>query len=112
MTIAWYEWRDGTLVLRIRIQPRASRDQIAGIQDQRLKIRISAPPADGAANRHLIAFLAQEFRVPKTAVEMLSGETGREKRLAVHDPRRRPAWFEALAFPRGRKTFPSPVYSD
>ena len=96
MTAAWYEWRDDTLVLRVRIQPRASRDQVAGIHDQRLKISITAPPVDGAANQHLLGLLAREFRVPKSAVELLSGETGREKRLAVHGPRRRPAWFEAL----------------
>ena len=96
MTAAWYEWRDDTLVMRVRIQPRASRDQVAGIHDQRLKISITAPPVDGAANQHLLGLLAREFRVPKSAVELLSGETGREKRLAVHGPRRRPAWFEAL----------------
>lgn len=96
MIPAWYEWRDDTLVLRVRIQPRSSRDEVAGVHDQRLKIRITAPPVDGAANQHLVGLLAREFRVPKTAVELLSGETGREKRLAVHSPRRRPAWFEAL----------------
>ncbi len=96
MTAAWYEWRDDTLVLRVRIQPRASRDQVAGIHNQRLKISITAPPVDGAANQHLLGLLAREFRVPKSAVEVLGGETGREKRLAVHGPRRRPAWFEAL----------------
>jgi len=96
MTPAWYEWRDDTLVLWVRIQPRSSRDEVAGVDDQRLKIRITAAPVDGAANRHLVGLLAREFRVPKTAVEVLSGQTGREKRLAVHGPRRQPAWFEAL----------------
>ena len=96
MTASWYEWHGDTLLLRVKIQPRASRDQVAGVQDQRLKIRIAAPPVDGAANQHLISLLAREFRVPRTAVRLLGGETGREKRLAVQGPRQRPDWFKAL----------------
>ena len=83
MTATWYEWRDNTLLLSVKVQPRARRDQIDGIRNQRLRIRITAPPVDGAANRHLMDFLAREFRVPKTAIEMLHGENGRDKRLAA-----------------------------
>ncbi len=111
MTAAWYEWQNDTLLLQVSIQPRASRDQVAGVQDRRLKPRVTAPPVEGAANEHLTALLAREFRVPKAAVKMLSGETGREKRLAVHGPRSRPAWFDA-PFPQASKTFPSCRYSD
>ena len=96
MTAAWYEWRNETLFLRVKIQPRSSLDQVAGVQNRRLKIRITAPPVDGAANRHLIVFLAREFRVSTAKVELLSGLSSREKRLAVHGPRKRPAWLEAL----------------
>jgi len=92
----WYQWQGGVLVLRVHVQPRAGQDQVVGIQNERLKIRITAPPVDGAANTHLIHFMAREFRVPKSRVEILSGETGREKRLAIHAPRTRPKWFEHL----------------
>jgi len=96
MKAGWRQWQDGVLLLRVHVQPRASHDQVVGIQDERLKIRITAPPVDGAANVHLIRFMAREFRVPKSRVEILNGETGREKRLAIHAPRAHPKWFEDL----------------
>lgn len=79
----WYEWRDDAVILALRIQPKASRDQIAGIQGGQLKIRITAPPVDGKANEHLRAFLAKTFRVAKSQVSVLSGETGRDKRVRI-----------------------------
>lgn len=91
---AWCTWQGDTLSLQLHVQPRARRDEIAGLHDQRLKIRITAPPADDRANRHLLEFLAREFDVPRTQVELLSGQRGRDKRVAVHAPRRRPEWLE------------------
>lgn len=83
------------LILRVRVQPRASRDEVCGLQGEALKIRITAPPVDGKANAHLIRFLAREFGVAKSAVELLSGETGRDKRLRIHAPARLPEWCSA-----------------
>lgn len=51
----WFECRDDEVILALRIQPKASRDQIAGVEGDRLKIRITAPPVDGKANEHLRA---------------------------------------------------------
>ncbi|MBS1211643.1 MAG: protein Mettu [Proteobacteria bacterium] len=86
----WYRWRNGALILDIHVQPRASRDEIAGVHGDRLKIRITAPPVDGKANRHLIAYLAKVFGVPKSDVTIVAGESGRDKRAQINDPKRFP----------------------
>ena len=85
-----YHWEGDDLVLDLRIQPRASRDELAGPHGDRLKLRITAPPGDGRANAHLIAFLAEVCGVPKAQVTLISGETGRDKRVRIQRPRRLP----------------------
>lgn len=87
----WFDWRDGTLRLAVRAQPRASRDEIAGPHDGALKIRVTAPPVDGKANAALIKLLAKAFGVAPSAVRMVSGETSRVKHLEIDSPRRLPA---------------------
>lgn len=94
MSPHWCRWEEGALILKLRVQPRASRDEIAGVQDQRLKVRLTAPPVEGAANRHLVRFLAREFGVPKSRVILVRGEKGREKTLRIESPDRRPGWLE------------------
>ncbi len=79
------------LVLDVHIQPRASKDEIVGYHGDRLKIRITAPPVDGKANAHLLAYLAGVFKVPKRDVVLISGETGREKRVRIIAPAVLPA---------------------
>ena len=86
----WYRWDGEDLVLTIRVQPRASRDELAEPLGDALKVRITAPPVDGKANAHLIGFLAKTFGVTKSAVLLESGDTGRNKRLRVKKPRRVP----------------------
>lgn len=86
-----FAWQDDALLLRIHLQPRASRDEIVGLQGDRLKIRITAPPVDGKANRHLLHFLARRFRVPRHQVTLLSGQASRTKRVRIERPRRLPA---------------------
>ncbi len=71
------------LILRIYIQPRASKNQICGIQGDELKIRLTSPPVDGAANKRCREFVADLFDVAKSSVEIVSGETSRHKRLRV-----------------------------
>lgn len=86
----FYEWQDDKLILRIKVQPRASKDEIAEILGDSLKIRITAPPIDGKANQHLLAYLAKLFKVTKSRITLLSGETGREKRVSIDDPQQLP----------------------
>lgn len=74
---------DGGIILSLHIQPRASRNEVCGIQDNALKIRLTSPPVDGAANKLCREFLAELFEVPRSAVTILSGETSRHKRVRV-----------------------------
>ncbi|HEX5636474.1 MAG TPA: DUF167 family protein [Gammaproteobacteria bacterium] len=90
----YFQWQDGDLLLNIKVQPRASKDELAEIIGDCLKVRITAPPVDGAANKHLIAFLANIFKVSKSQVTLISGETGREKRLRVQAPKQWPEMFD------------------
>jgi uncharacterized protein (TIGR00251 family) len=72
------------LILCVYIQPRASKNQICGIQGEELKIRLTSPPVDGAANKLCREFIADLFDVSKSSVEIISGETSRHKRLRIH----------------------------
>ena len=77
------------MLLRCQLQPRASKDEIVGLQGERLKIRITAPPVEGKANQHLIALVSRWFGTPKSAVS-LQGEIGRQKTLRIESPTRLP----------------------
>ena len=65
--------------LSIKAQPRASRNEIAGVAGAELKIRIAAPPVDSAANEMLIRFLAETFDCPRGSVQLLRGQTSARK---------------------------------
>jgi uncharacterized protein (TIGR00251 family) len=93
----WYTWDGQILTLNVHIQPRAGKDEVAGLHGDRLKIRIKAPPVDGKANRYLIEFLADVFGVAKNDVVLLAGETGRAKRFRIRAPKRWPAWWTELS---------------
>jgi len=87
---AFYEWQGEDLVLRIKTQPNASKDEFAEVLDNRLKIRITTPPVDGKANQHLIKFLARQFKVSKSQIELSTGDCAREKRFIIHAPKQLP----------------------
>ena len=76
------------LVLSVYVQPRASKNQICGVQGDELRIRLTSPPVDGAANKLCREFVADLFDVAKSSVEIISGETSRHKRLRItgHQP--------------------------
>jgi uncharacterized protein (TIGR00251 family) len=82
----WYQWDSSDLLLALHVQPGAKTDRIDGLHGGRLKIRISAPPADGKANAHLIDFLAGLFEVPARQVTLLSGQSSRSKRVRIARP--------------------------
>jgi uncharacterized protein (TIGR00251 family) len=73
----------GTVIFAVRIQPRASKDEIGGEIAGALKIRLQAPALEGGANEALIEFLATLLKTPKSAVRILSGERSRLKRLEI-----------------------------
>lgn len=70
-------------LLDVHVQPRAKRTQVVGWHGDAVKIRVAAPPIDGAANHALIAFLADALGVPPSAVSVVGGAAGRRKRIAV-----------------------------
>lgn len=69
---------------RIRVSPRAKRDHIGGSHDGALKVSITAPPVDGAANEAIVALIAKRLRLPKRAVRIVRGEGSRDKSISVH----------------------------
>ncbi len=89
MTAAlWYRWEGADLLLQLRVQPRADRDELAGVQDGRLRVRLTAPPADGKANARLCRLMAELFQVSRSSVLLVTGASGRDKRLRIQAPRR------------------------
>jgi uncharacterized protein (TIGR00251 family) len=75
------------LLIEVQVQPRASDNAFAGVHDNALKIRLTAPPVDDAANKALIQLLAKKLKWPKSSIRIVAGHTGRRKRLLVQiDP--------------------------
>lgn len=91
MAFARHDGED--LLLSVYVQPRASRDEIAGPYGDVLRIRVAAPPVDGAANEALCRFVAGLCGVAKSAVQIDSGETGRRKTIRIRSPSRIPDVF-------------------
>jgi uncharacterized protein len=75
--------RDGGVSFAVRVQPRASRDEIAGEWQGALKIRVTAPPVDDRANEALRRLLAARLKVPLSAVRIAAGERSRTKRVEI-----------------------------
>jgi uncharacterized protein (TIGR00251 family) len=77
--------RDGAdVLLEVRVQPRASRNEFAGLVGERLRVRLNAPPVDGRANAALLDFVADACGLPRARVTLDRGTTGRDKRLRLH----------------------------
>jgi uncharacterized protein (TIGR00251 family) len=93
---AWLTQDGDRVTLALRVQPRASRDEVAGLYGDRLKLRITAPPVDGAANEHLCRFLARLFGVPPSRVQLLQGASGRDKLVALEGVRDLPGTIARL----------------
>lgn len=83
----FWRWDGDDLLLECHLQPRASRDEFAGLQGGRLKIRLCAPPVDGKANAQLLVLLAKAFGVARRDVEIDSGESSRLKRVRIRHPK-------------------------
>lgn len=75
---------DGSVVVSLRVQPRASRTGLAGILDgQALRVRVAAPPVDSAANEALVRFLADALDLPRSAVQLRRGAASRRKEVVL-----------------------------
>ena len=77
------EEREGAVTFSMRVQPRASKDEIAGEMGGALKVRLRAPAIEDRANEALVEFLAQLLKRPRSAVRILSGERSRTKRIEI-----------------------------
>lgn len=75
---------DGTVLIRLHVQPKASRTRIAGIHDGCLKLAIAAPPVDGRANQEVVKFLADLLAVPGRDITLKSGAQGRRKQVVIN----------------------------
>ena len=71
------------MVLRVFVQPRASKDRIVGLHADRLKIKVAAPPVDGQANKRCIQFLAKCLSVPSSSLKIISGHNSRNKKILL-----------------------------
>jgi hypothetical protein len=78
-----YSVRDREVVFKVQVVPRASRSEVVGEYNGSLRIRIAAPPVDGAANEELIRVLAKTFKVPRSAVKLVSGHSSKIKQVSI-----------------------------
>lgn len=84
MTGPSYLRAQGDLVyLHVKVQPRASRHEIAGALGNELKVKIAAPPVGSAANEALIKFLADLLECPRSAIQLVRGQASRHKTLSI-----------------------------
>jgi len=85
-------------VISVKVIPRSSKSEIAGVFDGALKVRLNAPPVDGEANKELIKLLSKRFGVPKSAVSIVRGENTRLKQISIdsENPSRLARKFEDL----------------
>ena len=72
-----------SVVVRLHAQPKASKTEFAGLHGNRIKVRIQAPPVEGAANKSLTRFIARQAGVAPACVEMIRGATGRRKDITI-----------------------------
>jgi uncharacterized protein (TIGR00251 family) len=84
-----YAEHDGAITFNVRVVPRASRSGVVGEHDGALRVRVAAPPVEGAANEELIRTLAHAFNVPKRSVEIRSGHASKLKQVRVSGVERR-----------------------
>jgi len=91
---AWRREDGDDVVLMLHVQPGAKRTEVAGIHGEgaaaRLKVRLAAPPVDGKANAELLRFLASAFGLPRREVQLLRGESSRQKTVRLTRPALRP----------------------
>jgi uncharacterized protein (TIGR00251 family) len=83
VTLPCLRQTDAGVEIFLYLQPRASRDKVVGLQGRELKVALTAPPVDGAANKACCLFLAKLSSLPKSCVKLVSGDTSRHKRVLL-----------------------------
>lgn len=80
----FFSWKKDLLLLNIILQPSAKKDEIIGVFDHQLKIKIKAPPVEGKANEYAVKFLANFFDIPRSSVELIRGHQSKRKVFSIH----------------------------
>ncbi len=93
------EWQDG-VTLKIKVQPRAGRNVVQGILGDALKVALTAAPVDGEANREVVDFIAQVFKVKTAQVKIQSGEKSRNKTVKIVGITRETCLMELAGMPK------------
>ena len=83
MTDRGVRWDGKDLLLTVRVQPRAGRNELIASEEQGLKVRLTAPPVDGKANRALERFLARALGTPASRIEIVKGKSSRTKHVLL-----------------------------
>jgi uncharacterized protein len=81
--VAWATLVSDGVVLSLHCQPGAKASRVVGLHDERLKIQLQAPPLENRANEALVAWLAEQLGVPRKQIDLLTGQTSRQKRVLV-----------------------------
>jgi uncharacterized protein (TIGR00251 family) len=84
----WIQEIPEGVIFKITVQPRGSRNELVGLQGDALKIKLTAPPVEGAANRMCVEFLARSLKVRKSDVEIIQGHGSRVKKVLVRSANR------------------------
>jgi uncharacterized protein (TIGR00251 family) len=84
--MTWYREDANGVTFAVRVVPRASRSEVVGLHDGALRIRVAAPPVEGAANRELVKVLAQRFKVAPAAITLISGASSKNKIIRIANP--------------------------
>jgi uncharacterized protein (TIGR00251 family) len=89
--------KSGGILLHIHVQPKSAANAMAGLYKDALKVRLTAPPADGAANRMCVKFLAKQLGLPPSDIEIVSGHTARHKQVFIRIQEKLPSESDRLA---------------
>ena len=81
----YFREQNGAVVFNLRVVPNSSKSEIVGEFDGALKIKIAAPPVDGAANAELIRVLAKKIGVAKNSIEIIGGQNSKNKQVKIYD---------------------------
>lgn len=79
----WYEIKDGFVIISVKAVPNSSKNVIAEVLEDQIKVKIKAPAVEGAANKELVKFFSKEFKVSKSDIEFVGGMTSKRKRIKL-----------------------------
>ncbi len=79
----WYEIKDDHIIINVKAIPNSSKNVIAEVMQEQIKVKIKAPAVEGAANKELIKFFSKEFKISKSDIEFIGGMTSKRKRIKL-----------------------------